>query len=282
MSCGVIGAMCDGAEDPGADAGSTGAKAEGGVEYTPPPAKLDDPEENARLLDQWRAHIQAAREAFKRLDVQSAERELQLALEDAAHFGAGSAPMATSLLNLAQLYRRAGRLEEARPLLERASDTLDQTAGPNNKVTLLALVDLANTQRDLGEVDDAAETFADVLRRLDAAEETQVHGRAELRAVRASVLMQAARMDARRGEHGAAEARLREALALAEARWGADSPRLLAPYTELATLMSELNRFVEARELCARAEQIAEQPAHKKHVLQLRERIEAAGSSKAE
>lgn len=99
----------------------------------PPSTLYEDPEHNAEILTQWRGHIQAAREAFERLDVESAESELKFALEKASHFGKSSGPMATSLLNLAQLYRRAGRLEEAVPLLIQAADTLEQTAGPNNK-----------------------------------------------------------------------------------------------------------------------------------------------------
>ena len=67
-------------------------------------------------------------------DLPGAEQELKQALEEAAHFGQSSGPVATSLLNLAQLYRRSGRLAEAEPLLVRAADVLEQTAGPNNKV----------------------------------------------------------------------------------------------------------------------------------------------------
>ena len=138
--------------------------------YPQPPAKYDDPEENARILASWRAHIQEARDLFRRLDVAGAERVLQIALEEANHFGQSSGPVATSLLNLAQLYRRAGRSAEAEPLLVRAADVLDQTAGPNNKVTLLALLDLAATQLELGKAAAASEGYADALARLDAAE----------------------------------------------------------------------------------------------------------------
>jgi len=47
--------------------------------------------------------------------------------------------MATSLLNLAQLYRRTGRQREAEPLLKHAADILDQTAGPYAKVRLVCV-----------------------------------------------------------------------------------------------------------------------------------------------
>ena len=114
---------------------------------------------------------------WTKLDVAGAEAVLKLAIEDAAHFGSSSAPMATSFLNLAQLYRRAGRYAEAEPLLLCASDVLEQNAGPNNKVTLLALLDLAATQHELGKREQAAELLDDILERLTAAEQNQKHGR---------------------------------------------------------------------------------------------------------
>ena len=121
--------------------------------------KLDDPEYNAEVMRSWRAKIDEARELFAKLDYAGAERVLQLALEEAAHFGSSSGPVATSLVNLAQLYRRAGRLDEAEPLLERAADTLDQTAGPNNKVTLLALIDLASNKLERGDAVGSLDSF---------------------------------------------------------------------------------------------------------------------------
>ena len=139
------------------------------------PPKLDDPERNSEVLESWRAKIQEAREQYAKLDVSGAERTLQLALEEAGHFGQSSGPVATSLLNLAQLYRRAGRSKEAEPLLVRAIDVLEQTAGPNNKVTLVALLDLAGTHLDLGKHKDAIAGFEDALSRLDIAEQNQQH-----------------------------------------------------------------------------------------------------------
>eukprot|EP00965_Chrysotila_dentata_P166145 5485964-Pleurochrysis_carterae.AAC.2 len=136
--CSVFSAMHAGvslldAADDEDGAASDGAAQAPAREYVPPPAKLDDPEENYKILTSWRGNIHAAQECFRKLDMEGAERELKTALEKAAHFGSGSAPVATSLVNLAELYRRLGRFKEALPLLERATDTLDQTAGPNNK-----------------------------------------------------------------------------------------------------------------------------------------------------
>ena len=206
--------------------------------YPQPPPKLDDPEYNAQILASWRGHIQTAKELFARLDIAGAERELQIALEEAHHFGQSSGPVATSLLNLAQLYRRAARHAEAEPLLERAADVLEQTAGPNNKVTLLALIDLAATQLELGKPDAATEVYKDALARLDIAEANQPHGKHALRAVRAGCLFHMARALSASGDRAAAETKLRDSLALVEERHGVDSPRLLAPCAELARVLT--------------------------------------------
>ena len=184
----------------------------------PIPAKLDDPEANAAVLAAWRARIQAARDAFAKHDAATAERELKAALEEAAHFGAQSAPVATSLLNLAQLYRRSKRYDEAEPLLRRAFTVLEMHAGPHNKVTLTALVDLAELQLERGAAAAAAETFDDALARLSTAEAQQAHGAAPpARCARAACCARRRRSSASATRR--AEAHLKEALALSEERW---------------------------------------------------------------
>lgn len=255
-------ALCEGA----ASASEASADDEQHV-YEPPPPKFDDPEENAKILTSWRGHIQTARELFARLDVAGAEQELQIALEEAKHFGQSSGPVATSLLNLAQLYRRAGRLADAEPLLERAADVLEQTAGPNNKVTLLSLIDLAATQMDLGKVSDANESYKDVLVRLDVAEANQPHGKAALREVRAGCLFHMARAAAALGEVAKAEAQLREALALVEERHGPQSPRLLAPCVELARVLTLQGRRDEGARFLDRAKELPELRQSQKKML---------------
>ena len=64
-------------------------------------------------LHVWKAHIQAAREQFSRKEFDRAEESLKAALETAKVFGRDSGAHATSLLNLAQLYRRRRKLAEA-------------------------------------------------------------------------------------------------------------------------------------------------------------------------
>ncbi len=228
------------------------AAAEAGA-YPPPPAKLADPEENAKILESWRSRIGEARERWAARDAEGAERALQQAVEEASHFGRSSGPVATSLLNLAQLYIRTGKLAEAEPLLVQAAEVLGDTAGPNHKVTLLALLDLAAVKARRDELRAAASVYDDALGRLDAAERNQPDGRDALREVRAGCLLKSARVCASLGELPLAEERLRASLGLAEERWGAASPRLLAPCTELARVLHALGRREESAALLARA-----------------------------
>lgn len=239
----------------------------------PPPPSVDDPEENSKILDRWRARIAQARLLWSKLDVAGAEEELRLAIEDAAHFGKKSAPMATSFLNLAQLLRRSGRHAEAEPLLVHAAAVLEENAGPNNKVTLLALIDLAATQFSLGKAQEAATGFEDCLERLSLAEETQTHGREALRDVRAGCLVQAARAQRDTGKLVEAETNLREAVSIVENRWGMDSTRLVAPCSELAQVLWMQGLCREAAAACERALQLTTKPSQRTQLERLHSQI---------
>ena len=71
-------AACDPAAPQTSDATEAPAAWADGAEGVPaPPSTLyEDPEYNANILTLWRGHIAAARDAFKRHDVDGAEREL--------------------------------------------------------------------------------------------------------------------------------------------------------------------------------------------------------------
>lgn len=234
------------------------------------PPKLDDPEYNAQVMTSWKNKIQEAREQFARLDVAGAERTLELALEEAGHFGQASGPVATSLLNLAQLYRRAGRLDEAQPLLDRAADVLDQTAGPNNKVTLLALIDLAAVKFERGDVGGSINGYRDVLSRIDAAMETQKHAALPLSSVRAACVFSMAKGLIRNGDYEEAESQLLVTLSLLETRWGASSAKLLAPCAELARLLTHQGRGEEGQQFLQRAQALSDlKPVQREQIAKL-------------
>lgn len=217
------------------------------------------PEENMEALRVWKSHIQAAREQFSRKEFDLAEESLKVALEAAKVFGRDSGAHATSLLNLAQLYRRRSKFAEAVPLLESAIFVFETTAGPNNQVTVTAIYDLALTLSEQGKPAEAKVRYDDALTRLEEAAVRQKYGDAPaaLQSVRASVLLHAAQAELQLGQLAAAEAQLREALSLSEARWGAASPKLVAPCTELAKLLLRRERRDEAGAMAERAVAVA-------------------------
>ena len=221
--------------------------------FKPPPAKYDDPAQNALILEEWRKLIQDARELFAKFDYASAERALQQALEKANHFGHSSGPVATSLLNLAQLYKRTGRYGDAIPLLIEATDVLEQTAGPHNKVTLTCLIDLADIHLANGDASEALTQFDKIIKRLDVAERNQKHGLVALREVRASCLFRMAKASISLGAFDDAEERLRTTLSILEERHGQTSPKLLAPCVELARVLAKQGRAGEGQEFFSRA-----------------------------
>lgn len=259
------------------EASKTGVDSNGLTpEQQPPPAMYDDPEYNATVLERWRACIGEARKAFANKNLEGAEASLKEALEVAMHFGHASGPVATSLLNLAQLYRRVGRYSEAEPLLQRAADSLEQNAGPNNKVTLLALLDLATTRFEMGQVQKAATDFDDAIRRFDRAIEFQKHARDYLQGALASCLVSSSKAEAALGNKEKAEAQLRRSVELTELRWGLSTPRLVAPRAELAKLLLSVSRAPEALELCTAAQAVADNEHQRAFLTTLRASIAAA------
>lgn len=228
-------------------------------------------------LRAWKAYIQVAREQFSRKEYDLAEGSLKAALEAAKVFGRDSGAYATSMLNLAQLYRRRSKLPEAVPLLESAIFVLESTAGPNNQVTVTAIYDLALTLSEQGKAAEAKVHYDDALRRLEEAAVRQKYGDAPaaLLSVRASVLLHAAQAEQQLGELGAAEAQLRESLSLAEARWGTESPKLVAACTELAKLLLLRERRDEARAMAERAAAVAQHPAQHEALTRLLQTIRA-------
>ena len=135
----------------------------------------------------------------------------------------------------------------------------------------LALLDLAGTHLDLGKHKDAIAGFEDALSRLDIAEQNQQHGREALREVRAGCLFKLAKTLAAQGDLGGAEGKLRDSLALLEARWGETSSKLLAPCAELALVLHQRGEPEESRRFIERALSLNQlQPAQKERVEKLR------------
>ncbi len=68
----------------------------------------------------WETSTAAGLEAYQQARYAEAEKAWLLALKEAENFGPEDPRLATSLNNLAELYRAQGKYAEAEPLYERA------------------------------------------------------------------------------------------------------------------------------------------------------------------
>ncbi len=68
--------------------------------------------------------------------------------------------MATSLNNLAELYRAQGRYAEAEPLLKRALATFEKALGPEHPHVATSLANYAALLRETGRATEAAKLEA--------------------------------------------------------------------------------------------------------------------------
>jgi Tfp pilus assembly protein PilF len=80
----------------------------------------------------WEEQIAAGHQAFELGDYPEAESQLEPALETAEAFGPQDPRLATSLNELALLYRHQGRYEEAEPLYKRALAIREKALGPDH------------------------------------------------------------------------------------------------------------------------------------------------------
>jgi tetratricopeptide (TPR) repeat protein len=94
-------------------------------------------------------------EAYKAGRYPEAEKQFLAALEVAKAFGPQDPRLATSLNNLAGLYRAQGKLQEALPLYQRALAIREKALGPNHPNVVSVLTNYAATLRRLGRHTEA-------------------------------------------------------------------------------------------------------------------------------
>jgi tetratricopeptide (TPR) repeat protein len=103
----------------------------------------------------WETHNRAGVEAYKAGRYPEAEKQFLAALEVAETFGPEDPRLATSLNNLAGLYRAQGKLQEALPLYQRALAIREKALGPNHPNVVSVLTNYAATLRRLGRHTEA-------------------------------------------------------------------------------------------------------------------------------
>ncbi len=91
----------------------------------------------------WERHMRAAIEPYQQGHYAKAVTQIQDALRAAEAFGPDDPRLATSLNNLAELYRLQGRYEEAEPLNKRALAIREKVLGPEHSEVATSLNNLA-------------------------------------------------------------------------------------------------------------------------------------------
>lgn len=103
----------------------------------------------------WESYITAAQQAYQQADYAEAEKQLEAALKEAEAFGPGDVRLATSLNNLALLYKAQGRYAEAEPLYKRSLAIDEKALGPEHPAVATSLENYADLLRKTGRLSEA-------------------------------------------------------------------------------------------------------------------------------
>ena len=103
----------------------------------------------------WETYMAAGVKAYQQGNYPEAEKQLGAALKEAEGFGPQDPRLATSLNNLAELYRAQGRYAEAEPLHQRALAIREKALGPEHPAVGVSLSNLAALYSGQGKYADA-------------------------------------------------------------------------------------------------------------------------------
>ncbi len=103
----------------------------------------------------WDTYTDAGVRAYKKGNYLEAERQLKAALKEAEGFGPQAPRLATSLNNLAELYRAQGKYAEAEPLHKRALAISEKALGPEHPHVATSLNNLAALYNAQGKYAEA-------------------------------------------------------------------------------------------------------------------------------
>ena len=106
----------------------------------------------------WESYIAAAQQAYQQADCAEAEKQSEAALKEAEAFD--DVRLATSLNNLALLYKAQGRYAEAEPLYQRSLAIREKALGPEHPAVATSLENYADLLRKTGRVSEATEMEA--------------------------------------------------------------------------------------------------------------------------
>lgn len=175
----------------------------------------------------------------------ASERHYRAALAAVEHEYAGKpAPeVAGAMLNLGNALHEQAKVDEAKPIIEKAAAMFTATAGPDHPDLAIALTELGNLAQEAGKLDEAATYYERVITirtKALGADHPYVSEPLEF----------LARVEQARGHDARAIELYRRALAIATAGFGAEHPLVAVIQGHLAELVTDK---AEARRLVATA-----------------------------
>ncbi|MCH8267055.1 MAG: tetratricopeptide repeat protein [Acidobacteria bacterium] len=120
----------------------------------------------------WESYIQAGEAAYEQGNYAEAEKQFLAALQEAENFGPEDPRLATSLNNLAVVFRAQGKYEEAEPLYQRSLAIDEKALGPEHPKVATTLENYADLLRKTGRENEASsmEARAQAIREKNAQE----------------------------------------------------------------------------------------------------------------
>ena len=106
-------------------------------------------------VEQWQSHMGAGVQAYQQGNYAEAERQWGSALKEAKRFGPQDPRLATTLNNLAELYRAQGKYAEAEPLHKHSLAIREKALGPEHPEVATSLHNLALLYRAQGKYAEA-------------------------------------------------------------------------------------------------------------------------------
>lgn len=197
----------------------------------------------------WAKYLADGAKAYELRQYDEAEKWLKAALSEAERFGPDDPRLATTLDDLAELYRAQGRYAEAEPLYKRSLAIREKISTPDQADQVGTLDGLAELYKAQGRYAEAEPLFK---RSLEISEKN--HGRTHPE-VAAGVESLAELYNAE-GKYAEAEPLYRRSLRIWEANLGRDHPQVATSLEKYAAVLRHLNRETEAAQMEARAKAI--------------------------
>jgi tetratricopeptide (TPR) repeat protein/CHAT domain-containing protein len=185
----------------------------------------------------------------------------QEALKEAdATFGAKDPRFATSLNNLAEIYREQGKYSEAEPRFQRALEIREKALGPNHP-------DVAQTLSNLGAVYQGQGKYGAAESRYQRALEIEEKALGPNHRDVATSLNNLAGLYMVEGKYAEAESRYQRALEIEEKALGPNHPLVATSLNNLAALYEDEGKYAEAESRYQRALGIEEKALGPNHPL---------------